>query len=116
MPDDSAAASAASRPVTDFAGGDWPAKVADTVEDVVDAIHDKVIRPLVLVARALVFGILAGAMVLVLSVLVAVTVVRVLDSYAFGHRVWASDAVVGGALTLIGLVAWSLRRSRKSGS
>lgn len=95
-------------------GGDWPAKAADLVESVVDGVHDKVVRPLMLVARGLVFGILIGAMVLVLSALVAVAVVRVLDVYAFGHRVWASEALVGGIFTVVGLLAWSLRRSRRS--
>src|SRR5579875_1022021 len=80
-------------------GGDWPAKAADLVEAVVEGVHDKVVRPLMLVARGLVFGIVVGAMALVLSVLVAVAVVRVLDVYAFGHRVWASEALVGGIFT-----------------
>jgi hypothetical protein len=51
-------------------------------------------------------------MALVLGVLIAITVVRVLDNYAFGHRVWASEALVGGLITVVGLVAWSLRRPR----
>jgi hypothetical protein len=94
---------------------DWPAKVADTVEDVVNGVHDRVIRPLMLIARGLVFGIIVGAMALVLSVLGAVALVRVLDVYAFGGRVWASDALVGGVLTLAGAVAWSFRRPRRAG-
>ncbi|MHB8594708.1 MAG: hypothetical protein ACYDB3_10340, partial [Acidimicrobiales bacterium] len=74
-----------------------------------------VVRPLVLVARGVVFGILVGTMALVLGVLCAIAVVRVLDTYAFGHRVWASEAVVGGALCIIGLVAWARRRDRRAG-
>ena len=91
---------------------DWPAKVADTVDDVVAGVHDKVIRPLMLVARGLVFGIIIGVMALTLSVLGAVALVRVLDNYAFGHRVWASDTLVGGLLALVGAFAWSRRRTR----
>ncbi|HUY64830.1 MAG TPA: hypothetical protein VMV14_09995 [Acidimicrobiales bacterium] len=92
-------------------GDDWPAKVADAIEGAVAGVGDRVVRPLVLAARAVVFGILIGAMVSVLGVLCAVAVVRVLDNYAFSHRVWASEAVVGGALTLLGLAFWSKRRS-----
>jgi hypothetical protein len=95
--------------------GDWPAKVADTVDDVVAGVHDRVIRPLMLVARGLVFGIIIGAMALVLSVLGAVALVRVLDNYAFGHRVWASDALVGGVLAALGAAAWTRRRPRRAG-
>jgi hypothetical protein len=91
-------------------GAEWQVKVVDTVEDVVTAVHDRVIRPLLLVARAIVFGIVAGAMLLVVSILVSVAVIRLLDVYAFRGRVWASDAVVGGLLTVAGLVAWTKRR------
>ena len=98
-----------------LAGGAWPAKAADFVEDAVEAVHDRVIRPLLIAARAVVFGILVATMALVLGVLLAIAVVRVLDTYAFGHRVWASEALVGGVMTLIGLAAWSLRRARRAG-
>lgn len=96
-------------------GADWPAKAADFVDDAVAAIHDRVIRPLLLAARIAVFGILIAAMTLILSVLLAIAVVRLLDSYAFGHRVWASEALVGGVITLVGLAAWSQRRPRRAG-
>src|SRR5579862_704782 len=95
-----------------IAGPDWPARAADTVEDVVSAVYDKIIRPLALVARGIVFGILVATMAVVLAVLAAIALVRVLDIYAFGHRAWAAEAVVGGFITALGLVAWSFRRSR----
>ena len=92
--------------------GEWQAKVADTIEGVVTGVHDRAIRPLMLVARGLVFGIIIAAMALVLSVLGAVALVRILDVYAFGGRVWASDALVGGLFAAVGAAAWSLRRPR----
>lgn len=97
-----------------LAAGDWPARAADTVEAVVDGIYDKVIRPLALVARGIVFGMLVATMALVLAVLLAIAAVRLIDSYAFGHRVWASEALVGGIIALLGLLAWSMRRSHKT--
>lgn len=95
-------------------GADWPAKAADFVDDAVAMVHDRVIRPLLLAARAAVFGILVATMALILSVLLAIAVVRLLDTYAFGHRVWAAEALVGGVITLIGLAAWSQRRPRQA--
>ena len=71
--------------------------MADTIEDVVEAVQDRVVRPLILVARGLVFGIIIATMALVLSVVMAIAVVRLLDVYAFGGRVWASDAAARGA-------------------
>lgn len=93
---------------------EWPAKVADTIEDVVGAVHDKVIRPLMLVARGVVFGIVVAAMALVLGVLVSVAVVRLLTVYAFSGRVWASDALVGALFVVVGALAWSRRRAGDS--
>lgn len=99
-------------PTGPLASAEWPARAADLVEAVVTGVHDKVVRPLLIAARAVVFGILVAAMLIVLSVLAAVAVVRLLDVYAFHSRVWASDLVVGGIFTLLGLVLWSLRRQR----
>ncbi len=93
-------------------GAQWQVRVVDTVEDVVSAVHERVIRPLVLVTRAIVFGIIVVTMALLLCTLLSIAVVRLLDVYAFGGRVWASDALVGGLLTIGGLVLWTRRRSR----
>ena len=105
----------APRPLPGADQADWPAKVADTVEDVVAAVHDRVVRPLMLVARGLVFGIIVGVMALVLGVLAVITLVRLLDVYAFGDRVWASDALIGGLLVGAGAFAWTKRRARGTG-
>jgi hypothetical protein len=94
---------------------DWPAKVADTIEDVVGAVQDRVVRPLVLVARGIVFGIIIAVMALLLAVVVAIAVVRLLDVYAFGGRVWASDALLGALLVLGGGYAWTKRAARGAG-
>lgn len=107
-----AGASQAGSPSGPLASAEWPARLADLVEDVVGAVHDRVVRPLLVAARAVVFGILVGAMVFVMAVVFSIAVVRLLDVYAFGQRVWASDLVVGGMLTLVGLAAWSRRRAR----
>jgi hypothetical protein len=91
---------------------DWPAKVADGIEGVVGNLQDRVVRPLILAARGLVFGIIIGTMALVLGVLLCVAVVRLLDVYAFGGRVWASDALLGAILVIAGAFAWSKRVRR----
>ncbi len=92
---------------------DWPARAADAIEATVNTVHDRVVRPLLLIARAIVFGILVASMALALGILMSVALVRLLDDYWFSKRVWASEAIVGGAITLIGLAAWSQRRARR---
>ncbi|HYA69274.1 MAG TPA: hypothetical protein VED63_11120 [Acidimicrobiales bacterium] len=92
-------------------GGQWPATVADTIEGVVSAFRLQVIRPLMLVARGLVFGIIVATMALVMSVLVAVALVRVLTVYLFDGRVWASYLLLGVVFSASGTVAWTKRHS-----
>jgi hypothetical protein len=90
--------------------GDWPARATDQVEVLVTLLRDKTVRPVALVARAIVFGILVFAAALVTVVLVSVSLVRILTVYVFGGRVWLSDLVVGALFVAVGLVAWSQRR------
>jgi hypothetical protein len=89
----------------------WPATVADAIENVVGAVHDRVVRPLMIAARAVVFGIMIGIMGLLVAILLAVAFVRLLTVYAFSGRVWASDALVGALLVVGGAFAWSRART-----
>jgi hypothetical protein len=97
-----------------LAGSQWPAKVAQGVEDTVAVVHDRIIRPLLIAGRAIVFGLVAAAMALVLAVLLAIAAVRILDVYAFGHRVWPADALVGAILVAAGAFAWTKRTASNS--
>ncbi len=97
------------------ASGDWPAQATETVETVVVAIRDKSVRPLTLVARAIVYGFVSGAVVLMVLTLSSVGVLRLLDIYVFPGRVWASYTMLGGIFTLAGLFLWTLRTSKSKG-
>jgi len=99
-------------PAPALSQAEWPAKVADTIEGVVGNLQDRVVRPLIVVSRGIVFGLIIGTMALVLAVLVCIAVVRLLDVYAFGGRVWASDALLGAILVVAGAFAWSKRGTR----
>ena len=90
-------------------GDDWPEHAVDLIDLVVNTIHDRVIRPIILVGRAIVFGLLIAVLVVVVSVVVAVAVLRLLDVYAFTGHVWASYAVLGTVFSVGGLYAWSKR-------
>lgn len=73
-------------------------------------VHDKALRPVFLVARGLVFGIVVGALGVLVVVLASVGLIRLLDVYAFPGKIWASYALVGFVFTAAGAAAWSLRR------
>jgi hypothetical protein len=93
-------------------GADLPAKAADAVDLLVDTVHDRLVRPLMVVTRAVVFGLVAGVLLLMVLVLASVGFVRLLDVYAFGGRVWVSDTVIGGLFALGGGYLWTKRRPR----
>jgi hypothetical protein len=96
------------------AAAELPRKAADAVQLLVDTIHDKAVRPAILATRAVVFGLVVAALATVLVVVASIAVLRIFDVYVFGHRVWLSYVVLGGALTVAGLALWTLRRTRPS--
>lgn len=96
------------------AAAELPRKAADMVQLLVDTIHDKAIRPAVLAARAIVFGLLIAALTTLLVVMGSIAILRIFDVYVFGSTVWLSYIVLGGALTLCGLAVWTRRTARQS--
>jgi hypothetical protein len=94
------------------AAAEFPRKAADAVQLVVDTIHDKAIRPAVLAARAIVFGLVVAAVSTLVLILGSVALLRLLDNYFFSGQVWLSYIVLGGAITLAGFGAWSRRTVR----
>ena len=93
--------------------GDWPAQAADAVVDLVGAVRDRTIGPIMLVARALVYGILVLVLATVAVVLLVIALVRVTDWLVPGE-VWSAYLVLGSLFTAGGLVLWSMRRPRRS--
>lgn len=90
-------------------GGDWTVQAADTIERVVVGLRDKTAVPLTTVARALVYGLLAGVMGLTALVFVLIGALRAVNVYVMQGEVWASYLVVGGIFTLVG--ALTLRKA-----
>ncbi len=96
-------------PVPGLSQADWPAKVADTVQDAVETVQDRVVRPLVIGARGLVFGIIIAVMALIFVVVMCIALVRILTVYVFDGRVWASYTLLGAIFVVAGVFAWSRR-------
>ncbi len=95
-------------------GEEWSGRALDAVDQVLDVVHDRVLRPALVIGRSVVFGVVIGVVALVVLLLVAVAVVRLLDIYAFANRVWASDALFGTLLCIGGFALWSKRSARSS--
>jgi hypothetical protein len=95
---------------------DLPVRATDLVDTLVGLLRDKAVRPLTLVTRAVVFGIIVFAASVVTVVLVSIASIRILTVYAFSGRVWLSDLVVGAVFVVLGLVAWSRRSDPELGT
>jgi hypothetical protein len=95
---------------------DWPAQIADTIENVVETIRDKTTGPALTIARAVVYGTFAAIVGTVALVLFVICALRLLDSYlpdaVFGEfHMWAAYLILGLLLTIFGSILWAKRRA-----
>jgi hypothetical protein len=88
---------------------DLSQRALDTVDTVVATVNDKAIRPAIVAARAIVFGVIIGVVALAVLVLLSVGLVRITTVYLFDHKVWISYLALGGILCLGGAYAYSKR-------
>jgi len=96
---------------------DWPAQAADTIERVVQDVRAKTTGPAINAARWAVAGTflaIAGtmALVLVLVLLVRVLNVYIPDAWVGDDHVWFVYLLLGGSLSIAGLVILSRRHPR----
>ncbi|HEV3328962.1 MAG TPA: hypothetical protein VGZ33_06145 [Acidimicrobiales bacterium] len=80
------------------------------IDQVVDTLHDKVIRPILLVGRSIAFSFIIIFSIIVIAVAVCVALLRVLDVYVFPDHQWASWALLGLISLGLGLFTWRYRR------
>jgi len=86
------------------------------IDDLVDTLHDKVIRPILLAGRWVAFSFILVFCAMVLAVALCVALLRLLDVYVFSAHQWASWALLGCLFLAAGLVTWRSRRPVPSGS
>jgi predicted lysophospholipase L1 biosynthesis ABC-type transport system permease subunit len=104
----------AGNPLTD---PNWASDFTETIIDTVDKVRDRTTKPLVMVARGLVFGLLSTFLGLMALVLLLVGLSRALINlleWPFDHdsAVWISHIVLGSLLCLAGAI-FMVRRQRK---
>ena len=106
----------AGNPLTD---PNWAADVTDSIVTTVDKVRDRTTKPLVIMARGLVFGLLASFLGILIVGLLIVGLTRAMISlieWPLDHdsAVWVSYLVIGGILCAIG--AWFMARRRSEES
>lgn len=98
-------------------GNDWVDEASEFIESVVDTIRDKAVVPLMTIARAIVYGLLAGFIGVAALIILAIAVVRLLDVYLDNipmvpENVWFAYLVSGALFVIVGLVLWSKRKPK----
>ena len=96
------------RPVAENDYGDALSNRAlDTIDTVVATVNDKAVRPAVVAARGIVFGVVIAVVAITVLVLFCVAFIRV--TTIAGHRVWASYIVLGLIFCAVGGILYSRR-------
>ncbi|MEI8126624.1 MAG: hypothetical protein WCG86_02285 [Actinomycetota bacterium] len=79
---------------------------------VINEVHDRVIRPITLVARTLAFSAVIAVLAITATAVLLILVIRLLDVYLFSHHEWLTDLLLGAIFFSSGLLLWR-RRTRK---
>jgi hypothetical protein len=88
--------------------GEWPARAADAIVNVVGSVRDRTTGPITTVARGVVFGLLAAVLGLAVGVLVVIAAIRLLDQ-VLPSGVWVAYLVLGGVFLLAGALVFRKR-------
>lgn len=80
------------------------------VDHVLDLVHDKVLRPVILAGRAIAFGLIIALAALVFVVVLLIGLVRLLNVYAFSGHEWITYVAIGGLSIIAGWFIWRKRR------
>jgi uncharacterized protein YacL len=106
----------AGNPLTD---PHWATEFTQTIVDGIDKVRNRTTKPIVMIARGLVFGLLIAFLGVMALVLLLVGLSRGLINlleWPFDHdsAVWISHLIVGSLLVLLGAILM-IKRQRKEG-
>jgi protein-S-isoprenylcysteine O-methyltransferase Ste14 len=85
-------------------------RILAAFDHVLDVVHDKVLRPIIMAARVLAYGLIIVLAALVFVVALVIGFIRLLNVYAFNGHDWLSYVAVGAVSLVAGLVIWRRRR------
>lgn len=88
--------------------------VVDTLfgyfDRLMDQLHDRVMRPIMLAGRFLAYGFILLLLALIVLIALIIAIVRLSTVYLFAHHVWITYLVVGAISISVGLFIWRKRR------
>ena len=82
-------------------------RALDTIDTVVATVNDRAIRPAIVAARGIVFGVVIAVVAITVVVLFCVGFIRV--TTIAGHKIWASYLVLGLIFSAVGAILYSRR-------
>ncbi len=88
--------------------GDWPAKAADAIVNVVGSVRDRTTGPITTIARGIVFGFFAVVLGITVAVLVIIFAIRLLD-VILPSGVWLAYLVLGIVFLIAGALVFRKR-------
>jgi hypothetical protein len=83
------------------------ARALDTVDTVVATVNDRAVRPALIAARSVVFGVIIAVIAVTVVVMFCIGFIRV--TTIAGHRIWASYLVLGLIFCAVGAVLYARR-------
>jgi len=85
-------------------------KALHKFDHVLDVVHDRVLRPIILAGRAIAFGFIIALASIVLVCALVVGLTRFMNIYFFAGHEWITYLVVGALLVVTGMIIWRRRR------
>jgi hypothetical protein len=89
-------------------GTDWTTDATDAVERVVATVRDKTVVPAKSISRVIIYGLLAGLVVVPAVILLIIGAFRGLVLLYQGE-VWAAWLTLGGICVIAGAFCWNRR-------
>ncbi len=82
-------------------------RALDTIDSVVATVNDRAVRPAIVAARGIVFGVIIAVVGITVIIMFCIGFIR-LTTIA-GHRIWASYLVLGLIFSAVGAILYSRR-------
>jgi hypothetical protein len=89
---------------------DFVDKALGSFDRVLDQVHDRVLRPLLIAGRTVAFGFILILMSIVFVSALVIGLVRLFNVYLFAGHEWLTYAIVGLVSLIAGLIIWRRRR------
>lgn len=90
--------------------GDFVDKVLRQFDHVLDIVHDKVLRPILLAGRVIAYGFIILLAALVLVAVLLIGIIRFVNVYLFAGHEYITYLSVGVLSILAGMFIWRRRR------